>query len=212
MIQHVYRRASRATSIESVLVATDDLRIQRVVEGFGGRAVLTSADHPTGTDRLAEVARGLSAELIVNVQGDEPLIAPEVIDLAVSAFADTGPELVMSTLCCPFPETADGDAERASPHVVKVAVDRDGYALYFSRASLPGASKHLGLYVYRRDFLLRLAELDPTPLEQAERLEQLRVLEHGYRIKTLETTHDPIGVDTQSELERVRRIVTGAAE
>ena len=208
MIQHVYRRASRATSIERVIVATDDPRIQSAVEGFGGRAVLTRVDHPTGTDRLAEVARALPVELVVNVQGDEPLIAPEVIDLAVSAFADAGPDLVMSTLCCPFAD----DTERASPHVVKVVVDREGYALYFSRAPLPGASKHLGLYVYRRDFLLRLAELVPTPLEQAERLEQLRVLEHGYRIKTLETTHDPIGVDTPDELDRVRRIVTGAAE
>ena len=207
MIQHVYRRASHATSIGSVIVATDDARILGVVENFGGCAVLTSPDHATGTDRLAEVARTLTAELIVNVQGDEPLIDPAVIDLAVSAFAGADPDLVMSTLRCPLAAAT----ERTSPHVVKVAVDSEGYALYFSRAPLPGAFKHLGLYVYRRDFLLRLATLAPTPLEQAERLEQLRVLEHGYRIKTLETSHDPIGVDTPDELDRVRRIVSGAA-
>ena len=209
MIEHVYRHAAEARSVDLVLVATDDDRIAQAVTAFGGEVRRTRPDHASGTDRLAEVAAGLDCDLVVNVQGDEPMIAPDVIDAAVAAAAD--PAVVMSTLRCPLEDAAWRD-----PDVVKVAVDRDGYALFFSRAPIGldrGASpatsiavdKHLGLYVYRRPFLLTLSRLEPTPLERAERLEQLRVLEHGYRIMTTRIDDDPIGVDTPADLDRVRR-------
>ena len=214
MIEHVYRRASSASRAASVLVATDDARVQDAVLAFGGEVQLTERRHRNGTERLAEVARGLTCDLVVNVQGDEPLVDPLAIDLALSAFADA-PTLCMSTLRTPISDPDD----LHDPNVVKVVVDRDDFALYFSRAPIPhtdatsaaGPSKHIGLYVYRRDFLLRFAELEPTPLERTERLEQLRALEHGYRIKVLATTHDPIGVDTPADLERVRQIMTAGA-
>ena len=216
MIEHVYRHAADARSVDRVLVATDDDRIERAVNAFGGEARMTRPDHASGTDRLAEVAAGLDCELIVNVQGDEPLIAPEVIDAAVAAAAD--PAAAMSTLRCPL---ADADAWR-DPDVVKVAVDRAGYALFFSRAPIgldrdaasatPAAvDRHIGLYVYRRTFLLALSRLEPTPLERAERLEQLRALEHGYRIMTTCIDGDPIGVDTPADLDRVRRRLAAGA-
>jgi 3-deoxy-manno-octulosonate cytidylyltransferase (CMP-KDO synthetase) len=216
MIEHVHARASRAALVDAVLVATDDQRVADVVDGFGGTAVLTSAHHTTGTDRLAEVARGLTAELIVNVQGDEPLIDPTAIDAAIAPRADR-PQDVLSTLRRRLTNPAD----LANPAVVKVVVDRHGYGLYFSRSPLPHARagspepvfwRHLGLYVYRRETLERLAGLAPTPLEQAEGLEQLRALEHGIRILTVETTCDALGVDTPEDLEHVRRLVeaTGA--
>ena len=211
MIEHVYRRASDARSVSSVIVATDDERIFRAVQAFGGDVRMTAATHQSGTDRIAEVAAALSCDLIVNVQGDEPLLDPEMIDQAVSAFAGD-PALQMSTL---RRRMAD-PAERQNPNVTKVVVDRDGYALYFSRAPIPHvrdgcppapAWRHVGLYVYTRECLLRLSQLAPTELERSEALEQLRALEHGVRIKALETMHDSIGVDTPEDLERVRRLI-----
>lgn len=220
MIEHVYRRAAAASSIRTVLVATDDGRIRDAVVAFGGKVVMTASTHETGTDRLAEVARDLTCDLIVNVQGDEPLIEPQTIDLAVSAFkGETNMSLSIATLRCAITDPG----EFRSPHVVKVVVDRSGHALYFSRAPIPHLEtipstaspqapilgyKHVGLYVYRRDVLLRLAALKPTRLERAESLEQLRALENGYRIRTLETSHYPIGVDTPLELERVRSLMS----
>jgi 3-deoxy-manno-octulosonate cytidylyltransferase (CMP-KDO synthetase) len=210
MIEHVYRRASASRSVSAVIVATDDERIVRAVEGFGGTARLTSASHPSGTDRLAEVAASLECDLVVNVQGDEPLIEPAMIDEAVSAFAHDA-TLPMSTLR----RRISDPAELANPNVTKVVVDRDGNALYFSRAPIPYtrpdcppavAWRHVGLYAYRRECLLRLARLKPTALEQAEALEQLRALEHGIRIKAIETRYDSVGVDTPDDLERVRRM------
>jgi 3-deoxy-manno-octulosonate cytidylyltransferase (CMP-KDO synthetase) len=209
MIEHVYRQASSATGIDSVIVATDDARVDDAVGAFGGNVRLTRTTHRNGTERLAEVAQQLSADLVVNVQGDEPLVHPDMIDLALSAFNEQ-PGLSMSSLRTRITD----DEDLQNPHVVKVVVDRDDFALYFSRSPIPSNGttyKHIGLYVYRRDFLLRLASLPPTPLEQAEHLEQLRVLEHGYRIKVLETRHDPIGVDTPEDLERVRHILTPGA-
>jgi len=212
MIEHVYRRALAASRAESVLVATDDERVRDAVLAFGGEAQLTARHHRNGTERLAEVARDLTCDLVVNLQGDEPLVDPLTIDLALGAFARE-PTLCMSTLSTPITDPRDIH----DPNVVKVVVDREQFALYFSRAPIPcsdsfgGAHKHIGLYVYRRDFLLRLAELEPTELEQAERLEQLRALEHGYRIKVLQATHHPIGVDTREDLERVRQIMTAGA-
>jgi 3-deoxy-manno-octulosonate cytidylyltransferase (CMP-KDO synthetase) len=212
MIEHVYRRAASAVWVSSVLVATDDERILEAVRSFGGVACLTSPDHQSGTDRLAEVAAEMSCEIVVNVQGDEPLIEPTMIDEAVQPLLDD-PMVVMSTLR----RRITDPAELGNPNVTKVVVDRDGFALYFSRAPIPfardgspaaSAWRHVGLYVYRRDLLLQLAGLGPTELERSEALEQLRALEHGIRIRVVETEHDSIGVDTPEDLERVRRLVT----
>jgi 3-deoxy-manno-octulosonate cytidylyltransferase (CMP-KDO synthetase) len=211
MIEHVYRRAADARSIAAVIVATDDDRIVRAVTAFGGDVRLTSPAHRSGTDRLAEIADTLQCEVIVNVQGDEPLIEPAMIDEAVAPFAnDTG--LRMSTLR----RRIEDPAEIANPNVTKVVVDRDGYALYFSRAPIPyvrdgspaaPAWRHVGLYVYRRECLMKLAQLAPTALEESEALEQLRALEHGIRIKVIETQYDSIGVDTPEDLDRVRALL-----
>jgi len=210
MIEHVYRRASASRSLSAVIVATDDERILRAVEAFGGIARLTSAAHPSGTDRLAEVAASLDCDLVVNVQGDEPLIEPGMIDEAVAPFA-LDATLPISTLR----RRISDPSELANANVTKVVVDRDDNALYFSRAPVPYtrpgcppavAWRHVGLYVYRRECLLRLASLAPTALEQSEALEQLRALEHGIRIKAIETQYDSVGVDTPDDLERVRRV------
>lgn len=213
MIEHVYRRAAEARRVDHVLVATDDERIASAVDGFGGVAVMTSATHRSGTERLAEVVDALPCSTVVNVQGDEPLIDPAAIDAVVEPLlADAA--LEMTTLS----RRIDAE-ELASPHVVKVVVDRDGFALYFSRAPIPHdrdaddavrlARGHVGLYAYRRPTLLRLARLAATPLETVERLEQLRALEHGIRIKVLETSSRPIGVDTLDDVERIRRHFSG---
>jgi 3-deoxy-manno-octulosonate cytidylyltransferase (CMP-KDO synthetase) len=214
MIEHVYRRASSATRVSSVLVAPDDERIVEAVRGFGGLACLTSSDHQSGTDRIAEVVAGMSCGIVVNVQGDEPLIEAAMIDEAVAPLVDD-PTVTMSTLRRRILDRAELD----NPNVTKVVVDREGYALYFSRAPIPYARsgapaapawRHVGLYVYRRDCLLRLAGLEPTPLERSECLEQLRALEHGIRILAVETQHDSIGVDTPEDLDRVRRMLSAA--
>ena len=210
MICRVYDRASLATRTAKTVVATDDKRIETVVEAHGGHAVMTKKDHPTGTDRLAEVAEKLpDYDLIINVQGDEPLIDPELIDSLAAAF-DDDPELQMATVKT---EIAD-EAEQANPNNVKVVTDKNGYALYFSRSLLPyprhhlgiPVYKHIGIYAYKRDFLLKYAKLEPTPLERAESLEQLRALENGYRIKVIETTSRFVGVDTEEDLAEVNRI------
>ena len=211
MIEHVYRRAAAAASVTRVIVATDDRRIVDAVEHFGGEVRMTSSSHESGTDRLAEVAASLDCDLIVNVQGDEPLLASETIDAAVTPFAGH-PELEMSTLRRRIVDAA----EHANPNVTKVVVDADGFAMYFSRAPIPftrpgqppvTAWAHIGLYVYRRTTLLRLASLPPTMMERAEALEQLRALEHGIRIKAVKTAYQTIGVDTPDDLERVRALV-----
>jgi 3-deoxy-manno-octulosonate cytidylyltransferase (CMP-KDO synthetase) len=252
MIEHVYRRAAAARGIDAVVVATDDERIASAVTGFGGIVAMTNGAHRTGTDRIAEVAAGLPCEIVVNLQGDEPLIEAETIE-AVIAPLMSDPMLEMSTVCVAISDQSDYD----NPNVVKVVKDRSGRALYFSRAPIPhfragsldgpakagpydlnaktgpydlnanagpydlnakaglynmdvGAGfsrpfKHIGLYGYRRTFLLKFATLAQTPLERTESLEQLRALEHGYRIQTVETRYDSIGVDTPEDLERVRR-------
>jgi 3-deoxy-manno-octulosonate cytidylyltransferase (CMP-KDO synthetase) len=225
LIEHVYRRTAACHVLDGVIVATDDHRIADAVRGFGGLVRMTGTSHRSGTDRLAEVARTLDHELIVNVQGDEPLIEPTMIEEALRPLLDD-PSLVMSTLRRRF----EREAETRDPNVVKVVVDRQGFALYFSRSVIPfvrdpsagsqhGAHndarpfchKHIGLYVYRREFLLTLADLPATPLERAEALEQLRALEHGYRILAVETAYDSIGVDTPEDLERVRQLMAAGA-
>lgn len=211
MIEHVYRRAAAARDVSEVIVATDDARIARAVQRFGGHVRMTRADHVSGTDRLAEVATTLDCDVIVNVQGDEPLLDPRAITEAVAPFADA--MISMTTLY----RRIDLPEDLTNPNVVKVVIDRGGYALYFSRAPIPYQRdprggfpplyRHVGLYAYRRSALLVLASLDPTPLELAESLEQLRALEHGIRIKTVETAYDSIGVDSPADLERVRRLL-----
>lgn len=209
MIERVYERAKQAKRPNTVLVATDHELVYDAVKRFGGNVMMTSPDHPTGTDRLAEVARKYSdADIIINVQGDEPLIAPEIIDLLASAF-DEDSELNMATLM-----TEMDKSEHNLPSAVKVVTSLNGYALYFSRSLIPfprskpgdgqlPVYKHIGIYAYRREFLLTYAALTPTPLELTESLEQLRALEHGYKIKVLKTEFKSIGVDTPEDLEKV---------
>ena len=213
MIEHVYRRAASAPGIDAVVVATDDGRIGAAVESFGGVVRMTRSIHRTGTDRVAEVAADLDCEIVVNVQGDLPMIEPGMISQVVQQFSDDGVQ--MSTLRQRITDPSD----YGNPNVVKVVVDRAGNALYFSRSPVPflrspeavGAQpvyKHIGLYAYRRAFLLTLAALPQTALEVAESLEQLRVLEHGFRIRTVETQYESIEVDIPDDAERVRRQLT----
>jgi 3-deoxy-manno-octulosonate cytidylyltransferase (CMP-KDO synthetase) len=227
MILHVVRRARLAPSIDRVIVATDDQRVLQTVIDAGEEATMTSPDHPTGTDRLAEVAAKVDAEVIVNVQGDEPLIEPATIEAAIRPLLEDR-SLVMSTTSEPIESAED----LLKSNVVKVVVDRDGYALCFSRSPIPFPRqavmehgsiaaalearpglielyrKHTGLYAYRRDFLLTYARLPSTPLERMEALEQLRALEHGYRIKVVTVKHRSIGVDTPEDLELVQGMIS----
>jgi 3-deoxy-manno-octulosonate cytidylyltransferase (CMP-KDO synthetase) len=217
MIQWVYERTKQSTLIDRVIVATDDERIRSVVESFGGEAIMTSLNHATGTDRIAEVARKVDCGLVVNVQGDEPLIRPEMIDQAIRPLVND-PSIPMGTLC----KKIDQREEAFDPNVVKVVFDRNGFALYFSRAPIPwdrdhwsGKSpfvdltlratmyKHIGLYVFRRDFLLTYARMPQTALEAVEKLEQLRVLEHGHRIRIAVTEHESFGVDIPDDLSKI---------
>ena len=217
MVEHVYRRAQAASSLAAVLVATDDERIRDAVLRFGGSVRMTSAGHGSGTERLAEAVRDLHCAIVVNVQADEPLVEPAAIDATVEALREAS-EAPMSTARCALA----GPRELADPNIVKVVVDAAGYALYFSRAAIPyrmpagdavpgGVFKHVGLYAYRRNFLLHIAALEPTPLERAERLEQLRVLEYGYRLRTVPIPGAPVGVDTPEDLERVRCLMANGA-
>jgi len=219
MIEHVCRRVEKAQTVDRVIVATDDQGIAQAVKDFGGEVVMTRSDHPTGTDRLAEAAAMLDSDLIVNVQGDEPLIDPRMIDQAVAPLlADAN--IQMGTLAARITDSEDF----YNPNVVKVVRDSRGFALYFSRApipwprdlsrdqlteSLPRLSlyRHIGLYVYRRDFLLRYPHLPKTPLETLENLEQLRALEQGIRLYVAETEFSCHGVDTPEDLERVSRLM-----
>ncbi|MEW5767696.1 MAG: 3-deoxy-manno-octulosonate cytidylyltransferase [bacterium] len=209
MIQHVYKRARQAKEMERVIIATDDERIYRAVASFGGEVVMTSPYHASGTDRVAEVAESLPADMVVNIQGDEPLIKPEMIDEAVRPMKDN-PRLEITTL----KKEITWESEGHNPNVVKVVTNEAGFALYFSRSLIPYPRKregvrfykHIGLYVYRRDILLGLSRLSPSPLEEAEGLEQLRALENGIPIKVVRTEHDSWGVDTKEDLERVKNL------
>jgi len=213
MIEHVYRRAKSSRAVSEVIVATDDLRVATRVNDFGGKVRLTKATHETGTDRLAEVAASLDCDVVVNVQGDEPLVDPRAIEELVAPFF-TDPSLQMTTLYRRIHDIS----ELNNPNVTKVVVDRGGFAMYFSRAAIPHLRdprggwpplyRHIGLYAYRRSVLLVLASLEPTPLERSESLEQLRALEHGIRIKAVETRYESFGVDTPEDLEQVRRLLT----
>lgn len=217
MVQHVWERAQRARYLEDVLVATDDHRIADAVRAFGGRVRMTRSDHPSGTDRLAEVASAENATLFVNIQGDEPLIDPEAIDAAIlSVHGDES--VAMGTL----KKTIVDPTDVLNTNVVKVVTNLLNDAIYFSRCPIPYErdgrnqiplhAKHVGLYVYRRDFLLRYPDLPIGPLEQAERLEQLRALENGYKIRVVSTDYESLGVDTPEDLERVNELFSAAAE
>ncbi len=220
MIQHVCQRVSRATTVDRVIVATDDKRIVAAVEAFGGDVMLTRTDHPTGTDRLAEVAANIDSDLIVNVQGDEPLIDPRMVDQAVAPLVEN-PQIQMGTLASAIDEIDDFH----NPNVVKVVKRQDGLALYFSRASIPwprdldtaqlaaelprlGVLRHIGLYVYRRQLLLDYPTWPKTPLENLENLEQLRALERGIGLYVAETEFSCHGVDTPADLERVSKLLS----
>jgi 3-deoxy-manno-octulosonate cytidylyltransferase (CMP-KDO synthetase) len=209
MLEHVFERASQARYLTGVVVATDDQRIYEEARGFGAPVIMTRADHVSGTDRVAEVASARDAEIIVNIQGDEPLIDPSAIDAAVLSLLDA-PVVSMGTLKRRIEDPLDID----NPNVVKVVTDFAGRAIYFSRCPIPYARgsetltrfKHIGLYVYRRDFLLAYSDLPVGPLETAEKLEQLRALENGFTIRVVETEYESLGVDTPEDLARVSKL------
>ena len=204
MLQHVWERASQARYLTELIIATDDERIQSAAMEFKARVRMTRSDHPSGTDRVAEIASASDAQIIVNIQGDEPLIDPAAIDAAVLGILDHE-ETLMGTL----KKRIERDSEISDPNVVKVVTDREDNAIYFSRSPIPYAReatvyfKHIGLYVYRRDFLLAYPDLPVGPLERAERLEQLRALENGFRIRVVETEYESLGVDTPEDWRRV---------
>jgi 3-deoxy-manno-octulosonate cytidylyltransferase (CMP-KDO synthetase) len=221
MIQHVWERAKKAHTLDDLIIAADDERIIKVVEEFGGKAVFTSKSHPSGTDRLREVVNPLDVDIVVNIQADEPLLNHSMIDNLVSILRDNE-EIVMSSLM----KKIDNISDMENPNIVKVVVDKNSFALYFSRSPIPfirdresmcpgerdvkqvegefKAYKHIGLYAYTKDFLFTFANLPQSSLEQHEKLEQLRALENGYRIKMVETKYDTVGVDTQEDLEQAR--------
>jgi len=211
MIQRVYEAASQAQLIDRVIVATDDTRILDTVTAFGGEAEITSTHHVSGTDRVAEVADQLLCDTVVNLQGDEPLMEPQLIDELVRSLLDDQ-DVYMASAQSPIRLRAD----LTNPSIVKVVSDHNDYALYFSRSPIPYhvssdqaardflGFKHIGLYIYRKDFLMKVVTLDPSPLEKKERLEQLRVLENGYQIKLISTDYDAPGVDTPADLKQVR--------
>lgn len=212
MIQHVWERARRAQGISRVLVATDDGRILQAVRQFGGEAMMTRADHRSGTGRVAEVAAHSSEEIVINVQGDEPLVDPAAISALAGAFDDA--EVSLATLCTPIRDQRDIMA----PNIVKVVLDFQGDALYFSRAPIPWIRgdgrpraprhlKHLGLYAFRRETLLEFLTLPPGELEELEQLEQLRWLENGYRIRVVVTDYDSVSVDVPDDVPRVEKLL-----
>jgi len=213
LVEHVWRRARAARSLTRVLVATDDRRIADAVRGFGGEAVLTPRACASGTDRLAHAVRTLPCDLVVNLQGDEPFLSPAAVDRLVAAFRGRR-NLLMATLSAPLPAGGLQD-----PHAVKVVCDPEGFALYFSRAAIPYPRAgvrhlrprdfrlHLGIYAYRRSFLLRFASWPQTPLERVEQLEQLRALEHGVKIKVVGVSRPTLSVDTLADLDQARRLL-----
>lgn len=210
MLQHVYERASQARYLASTIIATDDEKVYEAARSFGARVRMTRSDHLSGTDRVAEIASSETAEIVVNIQGDEPLIDPAAIDAAILPLVHD-PSIEMATL----KKRIEDPRELSDPNVVKVVTDHAGDAIYFSRCPIPfdrdgaGAApcfKHVGLYVYQRDFLLGYSTLPVGPLEKSERLEQLRALENGHKIRVTETEYESMGVDTPADLERIARL------
>ena len=212
MIQHVYEKASEAKTIERVIVATDDVRIFEAVKAFGGEAAMTSTEHNTGTDRIAEVVKDMDVDIVVNIQGDEPLIIPGIIDEIASELINDK-SVNTATGCFVITE----ENMLTDPNVVKVVFDKDGFALYFSRSLIPYPRKadqssvyeHIGIYAYRKDYLMKYITLENTPLSMVESLEQLKVLENGGKIKVVSTKYpyNALSVDTQADLEKVRDLM-----
>jgi 3-deoxy-manno-octulosonate cytidylyltransferase (CMP-KDO synthetase) len=213
MIQRVYERAKLAKRADQVIVATDDERILKAVEGFGGEARITRADHRTGTERVAEVAAHVAGDVFVNVQGDEPLLDPSAVDMVVSSLLEE-PQASISTVATPVKTPGD----IMDPNVVKTVLDFDGNALYFSRAPIPWVRdtankiqvrhlKHLGLYVFQREALLEYPTLPQGELERIEQLEQLRWMENGWKIRVAEVEHDAVSVDVPEDVERVEKLL-----
>ncbi|OGF47156.1 MAG: 3-deoxy-manno-octulosonate cytidylyltransferase [Candidatus Firestonebacteria bacterium RIFOXYC2_FULL_39_67] len=211
MIWWVWKQAKKAKLISEFFIATDDKRIYDIVKSFGGNPLMTSKKHKSGTDRIAEAVKNIKADIVVNIQGDEPLIRPDMLDKAVEPLI-MDKKLVMSTLVC---KVSDKKL-MLDPNIVKVTVDKDGYALYFSRSAIPSQAraesfeyflKHIGVYVYRKDFLLKYVQMKQSSLEKTEKLEQLRVLENGYKIKTIQTKFDTVPVDTEADLKKVVEIL-----
>ena len=211
MIQYVYERACTAHKINEVWVATDDQKIYDSVKAFRGKVLLTSSNHKPGTERVAEAAKKISADIFINIQGDEPLIQPQAIDLLAETMTKT--RTIMATLKTKISQKRDIE----NSNCVKVVTDKEGFALYFSRSPIPfcrdGCNfsgmyyQHIGIYAYRKKFLLRIPSLPPSDLEKAEKLEQLRILENGYKIKVIETDYQSYGVDTREDLMRVESIM-----
>ncbi|MFH1868168.1 MAG: 3-deoxy-manno-octulosonate cytidylyltransferase [Candidatus Omnitrophota bacterium] len=213
MIQHVWNRAKKAHTLDELIVAADDDRIIKAVEGFGGKAIFTAKAHPSGTDRLREIVNPMDVDIVVNIQADEPLLHHSMIDSLVAALNDDK-DIVMASLM----RKIEDPSEIEDRNVVKVVVDKNNFALYFSRNPIPfirdrnnlmtGSHspyyKHIGLYAYTKDFLFTFANLPESSLEKCERLEQLRAIENGYKIKMVETKYDTIGVDTPEDLEKVK--------
>lgn len=210
MIQHVWERAKQALLLEDLIIACDDERIAHAAEGFGAKVVLTAKGHASGTDRIIEIINPLDVGIVINIQGDEPLIHPMMIDTVARALLDDR-RISMATIM----KKIEDPKELNDPNVVKVVVDKNNFALYFSRTAIPHRAasseitapayyKHIGLYGYTKDFLFTYKNLPPSNLENIERLEQLRVLEEGYKIKVVETKYDTIGVDTPDDLEKVK--------
>lgn len=210
VIQHVWENAKRAATLDDLIVATDDERIMAEVLRFGGKAVLTAKEHKTGTDRLREVVNPIDVKVVVNIQADEPLLHPSMIDEIVRPLLEEK-DIVMTTLRKKITDPED----LKNPNVVKVVCDKNGYALYFSRSPIPYPRftegivhyKHIGLYAFTKDFLFTFTNLPASSLEEAEGLEQLRVLENGYKIKVATTQFDTIGIDTAEDLERAKEVL-----
>lgn len=217
MLQHVWERARQALLLEDLIIACDDERTLEVAKGFGAKAVLTAKGHISGTDRIIEVVNPLDVKVVVNIQGDEPLIHPGMIDAVAQALLDE-PSVSIATII----KRIENAEELSDPHVVKVVTNKNNFALYFSRATIPYRAqnsevaspvyyKHIGLYGYTKDFLFTYKNLPASFLEKTECLEQLRVLEEGFRIKVLETKYDTIGVDTPEDLEKVKQYLQRSA-
>lgn len=210
MIQRVYEQAKKSNVIDEIYIATDDTRIRDCAELFGAKVIMTSKDHACGTDRITEAIKSITGDIIINVQGDEPLIDPKVLDTLAQTLVDDS-TIEMATLI-----TAIKDKnELNDPNIVKVVRDLDNFALYFSRSLIPysrddvqtNVFKHIGIYVYRKDFLLRFSAMEPTFYENIEKLEQLRALERGHKIKVVETTYDSVSIDVPEDVEKVERIL-----
>ena len=217
VIQHTWENAKRSKAIDDLIIATDDKRIYNIAKGFGANVVYTSLGHKSGSDRLTEVASSIDAKVVVNIQADEPLLHPTMIDDVVSPLLKNK-SIQMATLCHKIKEAKD----IVDPNVVKVVTDRNGFALYFSRSPIPYEResdspeqskvdyyKHIGIYAYMKDFLFTFKSLPQSRLEKIEKLEQLRVIENGYKIKVIETRFDTVGIDTPDDLQKAVEIIKG---